>query len=64
MCCFSLFVIHIQHLLFWLQVFKKLFHYQLGYFFKKCVYSAGGRNVDDHNVDRPKISERRNGLFS
>ncbi len=25
---------------------------------------AGGRNVDDQNVDRPKISERRNGLFS
>ena len=24
----------------------------------------GGRNVDDQNVDRPKISERRNGLFS
>ncbi len=33
MCCFSLFVIHIQHLLFWLQVLKKSFHYQLGYFF-------------------------------
>ncbi len=26
--------------------------------------SGGGRNVDDQNVDRPKISERRNGLFS
>ena len=25
---------------------------------------GGGRNVDDQNVDRPKISERRNGLFS
>jgi hypothetical protein len=25
---------------------------------------AGGRNVDDQNVNRPKISERRNGLFS
>jgi hypothetical protein len=25
---------------------------------------AGGRNVDDQNVDKPKISERRNGLFS
>ncbi len=24
----------------------------------------GGRNVDDQNVDRPKISEQRNGLFS
>ena len=24
----------------------------------------GGRNVDNQNVDRPKISERRNGLFS
>ena len=23
----------------------------------------GGRNVDDQNVDRPKISERRNGLL-
>jgi hypothetical protein len=28
------------------------------------VTLAGGRNVDDQNVDRPKISERRNGLFS
>ena len=28
------------------------------------VRSGGGRNVDDQNVDRPKISERRNGLFS
>ena len=28
------------------------------------VQKAGGRNVDDQNVDRPKISERRNGLFS
>ena len=26
--------------------------------------TGGGRNVDDQNVDRPKISERRNGLFS
>jgi hypothetical protein len=26
--------------------------------------SGGGRNVDDQNVDRPKISERQNGLFS
>ena len=26
--------------------------------------SGGGWNVDDQNVDRPKISERRNGLFS
>ena len=25
---------------------------------------GGGRNVDDQNVDRPKISERRNSLFS
>ncbi len=25
---------------------------------------GGGRNVDDQNVARPKISERRNGLFS
>jgi hypothetical protein len=25
---------------------------------------AGGRNVEFQNVDRPKISERRNGLFS
>ncbi len=25
---------------------------------------GGGRNVDDQNVDKPKISERRNGLFS
>ena len=25
---------------------------------------GGGRNVDDQNVDRPKISERQNGLFS
>ena len=28
------------------------------------LYLGGGRNVDDQNVDRPKISERRNGLFS
>jgi hypothetical protein len=27
-------------------------------------FLRGGRNVDDQNVDRPKISERRNGLFS
>ncbi len=37
-------------------------------FFKKLCSMweslAGGRNVDDQNVDRPKISERRNGLFS
>ena len=26
--------------------------------------TRGGRNVDDQNVNRPKISERRNGLFS
>ncbi len=25
---------------------------------------GGGRNVDDQNVDRPKISEHQNGLFS
>ncbi len=25
---------------------------------------GGGRNVDDQNVDRPKISERQNGIFS
>ncbi len=25
---------------------------------------GGGRNVEFQNVDRPKISERRNGLFS
>ncbi len=25
---------------------------------------GGGRNVDDQNVDRPKISERQNGLLS
>jgi hypothetical protein len=34
---------------------------------RKCILVvklAGGRNVDDQNVDRPKISERRNGLFS
>ena len=29
-----------------------------------CKNWGGGRNVDDQNVDRPKISERRNGLFS
>ena len=44
MCCFSLFVIHIQHLLFWLQVLKKLFHNQLGFFnffFQKmCLFRA------------------------
>ncbi len=28
------------------------------------LFLGGGRNVDDQNVDRPKISERRNGLFS
>jgi hypothetical protein len=28
------------------------------------IFKAGGRNVDDQNVDKPKISERRNGLFS
>jgi hypothetical protein len=32
--------------------------------FRKVKYTGGGRNVDDQNVDRPKISERRNGLFS
>ncbi len=30
----------------------------------KIIEKGGGRNVDDQNVDRPKISERRNGLFS
>ncbi len=25
---------------------------------------GGGRNVDDQNVNRPKISERQKGLFS
>ena len=28
------------------------------------IFKRGGRNVNDQNVDRPKISERRNGLFS
>ena len=28
------------------------------------MLGGGGRNVDDQNVDKPKISERRNGLFS
>ena len=27
-------------------------------------FMGGGRNVDDQNVDKPKFSERRNGLFS
>ncbi len=27
-------------------------------------FLGGGRNVEFQNVDRPKISERRNGLFS
>ncbi len=31
---------------------------------KIALTTAGGRNVDDQNVNRPKISERRNGLFS
>ncbi len=31
---------------------------------KNVKRTGGGRNVDDQNVDRPKISERRNGLFS
>jgi hypothetical protein len=31
---------------------------------KLFILLGGGRNVDDQNVDRPKISERRNGLFS
>jgi hypothetical protein len=30
----------------------------------ELIKTGGGRNVDDQNVDRPKISERRNGLFS
>ncbi len=30
----------------------------------RIVQLGGGRNVNDQNVDRPKISERRNGLFS
>jgi hypothetical protein len=32
--------------------------------FEFVQLKAGGRNVDDQNVDRPKISERQNGLFS
>ncbi len=28
------------------------------------TFKGGGRNVEFQNVDRPKISERRNGLFS
>jgi hypothetical protein len=31
---------------------------------KKTTRLGGGWNVDDQNVDRAKISERRNGLFS
>jgi hypothetical protein len=31
---------------------------------RRTNLTGGGRNVDDQNVDRPKISERRNGLFS
>jgi hypothetical protein len=31
---------------------------------RKTKKTGGGRNVYDQNVDRPKISERRNGLFS
>jgi hypothetical protein len=28
------------------------------------ITRGGGQNVEFQNVDRPKISERRNGLFS
>ncbi len=31
---------------------------------KLVKITGGGRNVEFQNVDRPKISERRNGLFS
>jgi hypothetical protein len=30
----------------------------------KMKILGGGRNVKFQNVDKPKISERRNGLFS
>ena len=33
-------------------------------FFTTLLILGGGQNVDDQNVDGPKISERRNGLFS
>ena len=33
-------------------------------FWEMMTISGGGRNVDNQNVDRPKISEGRNGLFS
>jgi len=43
------------------QMFEK---YRLAGLFIDRLFWGGGRNVDDQNVDRPKISECRNGLFS
>ena len=43
----------------------KIFIFKLKIVMKKILLAGGGGwNVDDQNVDRPKISERRNGLFS
>jgi hypothetical protein len=44
-----------------LQTFSTLFKFDQNLI---LIFWRGGRNVDDQNVDRPKISERRNGLFS
>jgi hypothetical protein len=43
---------------------NKKFYYKNGQSMIEGKTKGGGRNVDDQNVDRPKISERRNGLFS
>ncbi len=53
-----------------LSSFDIYFHNFLLYFYKyqpllkTMIILGGGRNIKFQNVDRPKISERRNGLFS
>ena len=44
--------------------FAEVFFFVLAEILVEVKFWGGGRNVDDQNVDRPKISERRNGLFS
>ena len=50
---------------FWLASFHlKVFSYFLNCWLHDLISWGGGRNVEFQNVDRPKISERWNGLFS
>ena len=64
----GLFMISYQNsfMSFFLLFYNRLLHFFFCLLFDplSIVSLGGGRNVEFQNVDRPKISERRNGLFS